>query len=230
MTRGGALDGTGEGVMRARRFAVLAALGGTAVLAGGLAIGVAGFGSRGIENTDAGPIREHGARGGATSLTGDAGPIDGVPATATASVAAVATSHAERPEHAVVTAPVSIADAATADADSTGAPAAMSVGEALTADPDPPEPAFVLAGVSAAAAPVAEAPLPEARPTPPPEKRVQLASLFTSDPEKEYPKPAVRLVETPTNASWPKSASTSICGRCTSGRPKSTPIRCWSGS
>src|SRR5215216_2322240 len=154
-------------------------------------------GSRGIENTDAVPIGERGARGGATSLTGDAGPIDGVPATATASVAAVATSHAERPEHAVVTAPVSIADAATADADSTGAPAAMSVGEALTADLDPPEPAFVLAGVSAAAAPVAEAPLPEARPTPPPEKRVQLASLFTSDPEKEYPKPAERLVETP---------------------------------
>src|SRR5215217_2142063 len=155
MTRGGALDGTGERVMRARRFAVLAALGGTAVLAGGLAIGVAGLGSRGIENTDAVPIGERGARGGATSLTAEAGPVDGVPATATASVA----------------------DAATADADSTaltGAPAAMSVGEALTADPDPPEPAFVLAGVSAAAAPVAAGPLPEARP-PPPEKRVQLA-------------------------------------------------------
>ena len=164
--------------MRARRFAVLAALGGTAVLAGGLAIGVAGFGSRGIENTDAVPIGERGARGGATSLTADAGPVEGVPATATASVAA----------------------AATADADSTastGAPAAMSVGEALTADPDPPEPAFVLAGVSAAATPVAEAPSPEARPPPPPEKRVQLASLFTSDPEKEYPKSAVRLVEIP---------------------------------
>ncbi|MFL6972383.1 MAG: peptidase M15 [Xanthobacteraceae bacterium] len=164
--------------MRARRFAVLAALGGTAVLAGGLAIGVAGFGSRGIENTDAVPIGERGARGGATSLTADAGPVDGVPATATASVAAVATADAD----------------STA---STGAPAAMSVGEALTADPDPPEPAFVLAGVSAAAAPVAAAPLPEARPPPPPEKRVQLASLFTSDPEKEYPKPAVRLVEIP---------------------------------
>src|SRR5215207_5773185 len=196
MTRGGALDGTGERVMRARRFAVLATLGGTAVLAGGLAIGVAGFGSRGIENTDALPIGERGARGGATSLTADAGPVDGVPATATASVAAVATSHVERPEPAVVTAPVSVADAATADTDSTGAPGAMSVGEALTADLDPPEPAFVLAGVSAAVAPVAEAALPEARP-PPPEKRVQLASLFTSDPEKEYPKPAVRLVETP---------------------------------
>ncbi|MFL6947868.1 MAG: peptidase M15 [Xanthobacteraceae bacterium] len=164
--------------MRARRFAVLAALGGTAVLAGGLAIGVAGFGSRGIENTDAVPIGERWARGGATSLTADAGPVDGVPATATASVAAVATADAD----------------STA---STGAPAAMSVGEALTADPDPPEPAFVLAGVSAAAAPVAAAPLPEARPPPPPEKRVQLASLFTSDPEKEYPKPAVRLVEIP---------------------------------
>ena len=32
---------------------------------------------------------------------------------------------------------------------------------------------------------------------PPPEAPVQLASLFTSDPAKEYPKPAVRPVETP---------------------------------
>jgi hypothetical protein len=32
--------------------------------------------------------------------------------------------------------------------------------------------------------------------TRPPETRVKLASLFTSDPEKEYPKPAVRPVET----------------------------------
>jgi hypothetical protein len=45
--------------------------------------------------------------------------------------------------------------------------------------------------------PLVEARLPDTRPTPPPEKRVQLASLFTSDPAKEYPKPAVRPAETP---------------------------------
>ena len=66
------------------------------------------------------------------------------------------------------------------------APAAMSV-EAATADPDPPETAFVLAGFSAAEVPVFEAPLPDSAPTPPPETRVQLVSLFRSDPVKEVP-------------------------------------------
>jgi hypothetical protein len=95
---------------------------------------------------------------------------------------------------------VSVGEAAPADPAPpapTVASAAMSVGEATTADPNPPEPAFVLEGVSAAAAPVVEAPVPESRPTPPPETRVQLVSLFTSGPVKEYPKPAVRPVETP---------------------------------
>jgi hypothetical protein len=69
----------------------------------------------------------------------------------------------------------------------------MSVGEGTTADPDGREPAFVLAAVSAAEVPVIEAPLP----APPPERRVQLASLFTLDPVNEYLKPAVRPLETP---------------------------------
>jgi hypothetical protein len=68
----------------------------------------------------------------------------------------------------------------------------MSVDKAATADPDPPE----AAGFSAAEGPVFEASLADSRP-PPPETRVQLASLSTSDPMKEYPKPAVRPVETP---------------------------------
>ena len=60
----------------------------------------------------------------------------------------------------------------------------------------PRETAFVLAGVSAAEAPVVEAALPDSRPTPPPETRVRLVSLFTSDPVEEYPQPVARPVET----------------------------------
>ena len=78
----------------------------------------------------------------------------------------------------------------------TVAPAAMSVGKAATADPDPPETASVLAGFSAAEVPVLEAPLRDSRPTPPPETRVQLASLSMLKEVKEYQKPAVRPVET----------------------------------
>ena len=69
--------------------------------------------------------------------------------------------------------------------------------EAATADPDPPETASVLAGFSAAGVPVLEAALPDSRPTPPPETRVQLVSLSMLKEVKEYPKPAVRPVETP---------------------------------
>jgi hypothetical protein len=72
-------------------------------------------------------------------------------------------------------------------------PSAMSVGKAATPDPDPPDPA----GFSAADAPVSEAPLVASAPTPPLETQVQLASLSTSDPVKEDPKPTVRPVETP---------------------------------
>jgi hypothetical protein len=58
-----------------------------------------------------------------------------------------------------------------------------------------PEPAVahaaVLAGVSAV-----DAALPDSQPTPPPETRVSLVSLFRPDPAKEYPQPAARPVET----------------------------------
>src|SRR6266498_3972789 len=74
------------------------------------------------------------------------------------------------------------ATSATAGAEPIDAPQATAMGED---------------GVSVTDVAILEAPLPDSRPTPPPEKRGQLASLFTSDPGKEYLKPAVRPVETP---------------------------------
>jgi hypothetical protein len=138
-------------------------------------------------------------------------------------VADVATADPASPEPAVVPASVFVADVLTDDpvpanfaiasaavsatskattADLAppvlaAAPAALSDGQVATAVSLPGEPAFLLAGATAAAVPVAEAPLPESHPAPPPETSVQLASLFTSDPLKESPKPAVRPVETP---------------------------------
>ena len=77
------------------------------------------------------------------------------------------------------------------------APAAISADEATTADPDPSETIFVLAGFSAAETPILEDSLQDSCPTPPPETRVQLASLSILKEVKEYPKPVVRPVETP---------------------------------
>ncbi len=61
--------------------------------------------------------------------------------------------------------------------------------------PEPAETAFALAGVSAADAPTVEMPLPDSRPTPPPEKPVQLVSLFRPDPVEEAPQAAALPVE-----------------------------------
>jgi len=132
------------------------------------------FGSSGIESSAIGDRR---ATRGATPLSADAGgAVDAPLASAMGSIAAAATSHLNLPEPIV-------------------APAAIS--EAATADPDPPETASVLAGFSAAEVPVLEAPLPDSRPTPPPETRVQLVSLSMLKEMKEYPEPVVRPAETP---------------------------------
>jgi len=159
-------------VSRPRQFVALVVLCGTVALAGGGAARLGVFGSTGIENTST-PIGDRGATRGAASLSDVGEPIDTPLASAMASVVAVAGSHLTLPEPAV-------------------APAAMSVGKAAMTDPDPAE----AAGFSAAEEPFFEASLADSRP-PPPETRVQLASLSTSDPMKEYPKPAVRPVETP---------------------------------
>jgi hypothetical protein len=218
-----ALDERRERVIRAQRFAARAALSGTVFLAGWVAGWLAGFGSPGNENIHPAPIEDRGSPRGATFVTADREPVDAPQATAMTSVANVATTDPASPEPAVVPAYASVADVLTADpvpanfaiasaavsatskaatADLAppalaAAPAALSDGQVGTAVSHPGEPAFLLAGATAAAVPVAEAPLPESPPAPPPETRVHLASLFTSDPLKEYPKPAVRPVETP---------------------------------
>jgi hypothetical protein len=143
-----------------------------AALCGTVALAGGGAARLGISGSSgienaATPIGDPGATRGTASLSDVGEPVDAPLATAMASVVAVAGSHLRLPGRAV-------------------APAAMSVDKAATADLDPPE---------AADFPAAEAPDP--RPTSPPEKRAQLASLSTSDPVKEYPKPAVRPVETP---------------------------------
>ena len=74
--------------------------------------------------------------------------------------------------------------------------AAVPAAGSATVDPAPGETAFVLAGVSAADAPVVDAALPDSRPTPPPETRARLVSLFTSDPGTEYLPPVAPRVET----------------------------------
>jgi hypothetical protein len=135
-------------------------------------VALAGWGAAklgGFENS-AMPIGDRGATRGATCLSADAKFVD--PSLLTAMASAVVTADPELPTCSI---------------------AAKSVGEAATADPDLPTRAFVLVGEM----PTVEAPLPDPGPTRPPETRGQLASLFTSDPDKEYPKPAARPVQTP---------------------------------
>jgi D-alanyl-D-alanine carboxypeptidase len=156
-------------VIRPRQF--LVTLCGTVALAGWGAAGLGVFGSSGIEKTR---FWDHGGTRGVASLIAGAGEhVDALLARAMAFVAASAGSHLGWPDPAV-------------------APAGTPIGKAAMADPDPPE----TPGFSAAEAPVSEAPLLASGPTPP-ETRVQLASLSASDPVKEYPKPAMRPVETP---------------------------------
>src|SRR5262245_52618597 len=143
---------------RPRRFA-LALLCATAAIGGAASLG--GFESTSIWNRV--------GAGGAAVASADAGPLRALMAHAVASVAAVTTSHRERPE-----------------------PAA----DPATADPGPHETAFGLAGVSAAEAPAVEAPSPDAGPTPPPETHERLVSLFRPEaPVEEQAQPAVRPIE-----------------------------------
>jgi hypothetical protein len=157
-------------VGRRRQFA-LVLLCGTVTLAGWYAARLGGF--EWLENT-ATPIWNRGATRDATTSSADAGRVGASLARAmasVASVAAVAASHVKLPEPAVAAVPA--ADAATVDQTETG---------------------FVLAGVSEA--PAVEAALPDSHPTPPPETRGRLVSLFRPEPETEDPQPAARPIET----------------------------------
>ena len=183
-------------MVKSRQFA-LVLLCGTVTLAGW---GAARFGSlewSGIENI-ATPSGNRGATGAATTSSPDVGAVGAPLAPAVASVAAVTASHLKPPAPVVTDAAVPPGDGAAADPVSSTlavASAAAPAADAATVDPAPRETAFVLAGVSAVEAPVVDSPLPDSRPTPPPETRVRLVSLFTSAPETEYPQPAARPFE-----------------------------------
>jgi hypothetical protein len=121
------------------------------------------------------PIGDRGATRSAASLIAGAGEyVDALLASAMPSVAAPVGPQLRLPEPAVQA-------------------SAMSVGNAARPDPDPPETPHP----SAAEAPISEPPLLASAPRPPLETQVQFASLSTSDPVKEDPKPTVRPVETP---------------------------------
>jgi hypothetical protein len=114
------------------------------------------------------PTGDRGATSDPASLNAGAGQ----PATVIASVAALAGVDLTLPEPAVV-------------------PSAVAVSTAATPEPDPRE-----TTARAAAAPASETALVASAP-PPPETQMQLASVSTSGPMQEYPKPTVRPNETP---------------------------------
>jgi hypothetical protein len=73
---------------------------------------------------------------------------------------------------------------------------AQAIASVEPADPGEDEAVFGLASDSAAEARVVEAPMPDSDPTPPPEKRERLVSLFRPGPvEEEDRQPAVRPLE-----------------------------------
>ena len=141
------------------------------------------------------PIWNRGATRAATTSSTDLGATGAPLAPAMASVAAVATADPTLPTPPDGAAAVSLRDVAAADLVSSEFALASAVAEAATVDPAPGEIAFVLMGLYAAETPVVGAPLPDPRPTPPPEARGRLVSLFRPDPGTEYLQPAAPRVE-----------------------------------
>jgi hypothetical protein len=74
---------------------------------------------------------------------------------------------------------------------------ATPVREALAGDSNPPGPVLAPAGASAAEVPAVEPVLTDPGLKPPPESGIQLASVPTSDPVDDGPKPPVRSIEPP---------------------------------
>ena len=151
--------------MSPQRFALLATLCGTLVLAGWVAAGLAGIGSTGIENSGE-PIEDNQA----TSVAAQAEHVEGPRATSMGDAAT--------------------ADPATADLASTQfALASVTRSASAPVDPNTPRATVLVADDSAA-----EEPVVEASSSPPPETRVQLVSLFTAGTANEYVKLPVRPV------------------------------------
>ena len=185
--------------MGARRFAVVGALGGTVVLAGWVAVSLAGLGSLGIEGAGA-PIEDTRA----ASATSGAEHADAPPVTAIdedgVAVADVesgdATFAAPGPVVPAATPPGLLAPASTADPIE-DAPAASVTSGAERVDA-PPATAIGEDGIAVADIERGGAASPDARPTDPTATPpVLLASLSTADPTQNGTNAAARSVETP---------------------------------
>jgi len=171
-----------------------------------------GLGSPGIENFYATAIEDRDSPRVPTFLTADREPADAPQATAMVPVSnVVATAVVGMPERTDVSAAVTVlADVATADLASPKPIASLaevakvdpiSVKKAATADPESPETPVVLASVPAAV--LVDGPPSDSGP--PPQRAMRsLGSLFTSDPLKQDPQPAVRPVETPSECPAPE--------------------------
>jgi hypothetical protein len=182
-----------------RRFAVAGALGGTVVLAGWVAVSLAGLGSLGVENTGA-SIEDRRA----TPASSGAKHADAPPATAIdedgVAVAGMesgdATLAAPPPVGPAAAPPVLLASASTADPIADG-PAASATSGAERVDA-PPATAMDEDGVAVADIESGDAALPDSRPTHPnATPPVLLASLSTADPVPNQTNAAASSVETP---------------------------------
>ncbi len=181
--------------MGARRFAVVGALGGTVVLAGWVAVSLAGLGSLGIEGAGA-PIEDTRA----ASVTSGAEHADAPPATAIdedgVAVADVesgdATFAAPGPVVPAATPPVLLASASTADPIEDRRAASVTSGaEHVDA---PPATAMGEDGIAVADIESGGAALPDSGPThPTATPPVLLASLSTADPVQNGTKAACEL-------------------------------------
>ena len=194
-------------VIIAQRFAARAALGGTVFLAGWASGWLAGLASPRIENFYAAAIEARNSPRVPTFVTAERKPPDAPQATAMVSLSNVlGTAVVGMPEPTTVLADVATADLASPKPIASLAEVAtvdpMSVKKAAIADPESPETPVVLASVPAAEA-LIDGPLSDSRPPPQREMR-SLGSLFTSDPLKQDPQPAVPPVETPSECPAPQ--------------------------
>ena len=197
----------------AQRLAARAALAGTVFLAGWATGWLAGLASPGMENIYSAAIEDRDSPRVPTFLIADREPADAPQATAMVPVSnVVAAAVVGMLERTDVSAAVTVlADVATAALASPKPFASLaevaqvdpiSIKKAATADPESPETPVVLASVPGAEA-LIDAPLSDSGP--PPQRAMRsLGSLFTSDPLKQDPQPAVRPVETPSECPAPE--------------------------
>jgi hypothetical protein len=198
-------------VIIAQRFTARAALGAIVFLVGCVTGWLAGLASPGIEHFYAAAVEERGSPGVPTFLTADREPADAPTAIAMVPVSrVVGTSVVGMPERMDVSTAVTVlADVAPADLASpkpVSSLAQVAMVDSMSinkeaADPESPETPVVLASVPPPEV-LINGPLSDSHP--PPQRAMQsLGSLFTSDPLKQDPQPAVHPVETPSECPAP---------------------------